>query len=209
MQSLSLWLITFVFVVVQVQSRLLRLNSSEQFISDGVDRVENQATYEKCEHIYGVFPCADSVGGFIFLIAVYQYLLIVGEKLVSNGSKTIFNILGTGIFGATLFQILKAFPRIILVIASGAFSSTEKAQNQVSTGVSTNVGATVFNLTFMWGICVIFGAKEKHATSQQPAESSLSNCLQVLKSKFSTNEATPLPLSAGGCPVGLMLKTNV
>ncbi|KAF3635651.1 putative ras-related protein RABA1f-like [Capsicum annuum] len=165
----------------QVQSRLLRLNSSEQFISDGVDRVENQATYEKCEHIYGVFPCADSVGGFIFLIAVYQYLLIVGEKLVSNGSKTIFNILGTGIFGATLFQILKAFPRIILVIASGAFSSTEKAQNQVSTGVSTNVGATVFNLTFMWGICVIFGAKEKHATSQQPAESSLSNCLQVLK----------------------------
>ncbi|KAM3394076.1 hypothetical protein P3S68_003077 [Capsicum galapagoense] len=99
-----------------VQSRLLRLNSSEQFISDGVDRVENQATYEKCEHIYGVFPCADSVGGFIFLIAVYQYLLIVGEKLVSNGSKTIFNILGTGIFGATLFQILKSFPRIILVI---------------------------------------------------------------------------------------------
>ncbi|XP_060196392.1 sodium/calcium exchanger NCL2-like [Lycium barbarum] len=182
MPSLSLYLITFIFVVSKVQSRILRLNSSDQFISDGVDRVENQATYGKCDHLYGFFPCADSIGSFIFLIAIYQYLLIVGEKLVSNGSKMIFNILGTGIFGATLFQILKAFPRIILVIASGVASSKEKAQNQVSTGVSTNVGATVFNLTFMWGICVIFGAKEKHEKSTfQPAEPSSLNCFQVLR----------------------------
>ncbi|CAN4116606.1 unnamed protein product [Withania somnifera] len=181
MRSLPLWLITFVFAVGKVKSRILRLNSSEQLISDGVDRVESRATYGKCDHLYGFFPCADNVGGFIFLIAIYQYLLIVGEKLVSSGSKTLFNILGTGIFGATLFQILKAFPRIILVIASGVFSSQEKAQNQVSTGVSTNVGATVFNLTFMWGICVIFGAKERHdKSSLEPAESSLSNYLQVL-----------------------------
>ncbi|KAM3239284.1 sodium/calcium exchanger NCL2 [Capsicum annuum] len=176
MQSLSLWLIIFVFAIGKVQSRILRLNSPDRFLSAG-----NHSTYEKCEHIYGFFPCADSVAGYIFLIAVYQYLLVVGEKLVSNGSKTLFNILGTGIFGATLFQILKAFPRSILVIASGVFSSKEKAQNQVYTGVSANVGATVLNLTLMWGICVIFGAKEEHATSQQPAESSLSNRLQVLK----------------------------
>ncbi|XP_047266549.1 sodium/calcium exchanger NCL2 [Capsicum annuum] len=181
MQSLSLWLITFVFSIGKVQSRILRLNSPDRFLSDGVNRVENHSTYEKCEHIYGFFPCADSVAGYIFLIVVYQYLLVVGEKLVSNGSKTLFNILGTGIFGATLFQILKAFPRSILVIASGVFSSKEKAQNQVYTGVSTNVGATVLNLTLMWGICVIFGAKEKHAASQQPAESSLLNRLLVLK----------------------------
>ncbi|XP_059283618.1 sodium/calcium exchanger NCL2-like [Lycium ferocissimum] len=182
MPSLSLYLVTFIFVVSKVQSRILRLNSSDRFISDGVDRVENQATYGKCDHLYGFFPCADSIGSFIFLIAIYQYLLIVGEKLVSNGSTTIFNILGTGIFGASLFQILKAFPRIILVIASGVASSKEKAQNQVSNGVSTNVGATVFNLTFMWGICVIFGAKEKHEKSTfQPAESSRLNCFQVLR----------------------------
>ncbi|WMV17882.1 hypothetical protein MTR67_011267 [Solanum verrucosum] len=182
MQSLSIWIITFIFVVTKVQSRILRLNSSDQFISNGVNRVENQATYGQCDHIYGFFPCADSVGGFIFLIAIYQYLLIIGEKVVSNGSKTLFNILGTGIFGATLFQILKAFPRIILVIASGVFSSKDKAQNQVFTGVSTNVGATVFNLTIMWGICAIFGSKEKHQKStMQPAESySLFNSLQVL-----------------------------
>ncbi|KAM3306707.1 hypothetical protein P3S67_013577 [Capsicum chacoense] len=176
MQSLSLWLITFVFAIGKVQSRILRLNSPDRFLSAG-----NHSTYEKCEHIYGFFPCADSVAGYIFLIAVYQYLLVVGEKLVSNGSKMLFNILGTGIFGATLFQIFKAFPRSILVIASGVFSSKEKAQNQVYSGVSANVGATVLNLTLMWGICVIFGAKEEHATSQQPAESSLSNRLQVLK----------------------------
>ncbi|XP_055828009.1 sodium/calcium exchanger NCL1-like isoform X2 [Solanum dulcamara] len=182
MQSLSIWIITFILVVSKVQSRILRLNSSDQLVSNGVDQVENQAMYGQCEHLYGFFPCADSVGGFIFLIAIYQYLLIVGEKMVSNGSKTLFNILGTGIFGATLFQILKAFPRIILVIASGVFSSKEKAQNQVSTGVSTNVGATVFNLTIMWGICVIFGAKERHEKSTlQPEESSILNSLQILK----------------------------
>ncbi|XP_060190257.1 sodium/calcium exchanger NCL2-like [Lycium barbarum] len=182
MPKLSLYLVTFIFVVSKVQSRILRLNSSDRFISDGVDRVENQATYGKCDHLYGFFPCADSIGSFIFLVAIYQCLLIVGEKLVSNGSTTIFNILGTGIFGASLFQILKAFPRIILVIASGVASSKEKAQNQVSNGVTTNVGATVFNLTFMWGICVIFGAKEKHEKSSfQPAESSRLNCFQVLR----------------------------
>lgn len=113
MQRLYIWIITFIFVVGKVQNRILRLNSSDQFISNGIDQVENRA---KCDHLYGFFPCADNVGGFVFLIAIYQYLLIVGEKLVSNGSKTIFNILGTGIFGATLFQILKGFPRIILVI---------------------------------------------------------------------------------------------
>ncbi|CAN4091967.1 unnamed protein product [Withania somnifera] len=165
MPSLPLWLITFVFAVGKVQSRPLRLNSSDPFVSYGVVRDENQATYVKCDHIYGFFPCADNVGGFIFLIAIYQYLLVVGEKLVSDGSKKLFNILGTGIFGATLFQILKAFPSTILVIASGVFSSKEKAQTLVYTGVSTNVGATVFNLTFMWGICVIFGAKGKHENS--------------------------------------------
>ncbi|PHU19095.1 hypothetical protein BC332_10246 [Capsicum chinense] len=111
-----------VYSLVEVQSRILRLNSPDRFLSAG-----NHSTYEKCEHIYGFFPCADSVA------------------------------------------------------ASGVFSSKEKAQNQVYTGVSANVGATVLNLTLMWGICVIFGAKAEHATSQQPAESSLSNCLQVLK----------------------------
>lgn len=47
-----------------------------------------------------------------------------------------------------------------LFVASGVSASKEKAQNQISSGISTTVGATVFNLTLMWGICVIFGTKD-------------------------------------------------
>lgn len=57
-----------------------------------------------------------------------------------------------------------------LFVASGVSASKEKAQNQISSGISTTVGATVFNLTLMWGICVIFGTKDM--TEKSAAESS-------------------------------------
>ncbi|OIT20091.1 PREDICTED: uncharacterized protein LOC109220641 [Nicotiana attenuata] len=178
MSSLSLCFITIIFLLGKVQGRLLRLNSSNQLISDGIDHRLNNQEYgqhllssgKTCNQLYGIFPCANSIGGYIFLIVVYQYLLITGEKLVSRGSKILFNILGPGIFGGTIFQILKTLPRIVMVIASGVAASKEKAQNQISSGISTTVGATVFNLTLMWGICVIFGTKDM--TEKSAAESS-------------------------------------
>ncbi|XP_075091041.1 sodium/calcium exchanger NCL [Nicotiana tabacum] len=178
MPSLSLCFITIIFLLGKVQGRLLRINSSNQLISDGIDdRLNNQeygqhllSSGKICQQLYGIFPCANSIGGYIFLIVVYQYLLITGERLVSRGSKALFNILRTGIFGATIFQILKTFPRIVMFIASGVSASKEKAQNQISSGISTTVGATVFNLTLMWGICVIFGTKDM--TEKSAAESS-------------------------------------
>ncbi|XP_055804722.1 sodium/calcium exchanger NCL1-like [Solanum dulcamara] len=187
MASLSLCFITFIFLLLgKVQGRVLKLNSSDNNqllnISYGIDQlISNQefrppllsSSGKTCHQVYGVFPCANNIAGYIFLIGVYQYLLNTGEGLVSRGSKTLFNILGTGIFGATIFQILKTLPRIIMVIASGVTASKEKAQNQISSGISTTVGATVFNLTLMWGICLIYGTK--NMTDKpifQPAESS-------------------------------------
>ncbi|KAK4361173.1 hypothetical protein RND71_020125 [Anisodus tanguticus] len=56
--------------------------------------------------------------------------------------------------------------------ASGVSASKEKAQNQISSGISTTVGATVFNLTLMWGICLIYGTKDMTKNPAfQPAES--------------------------------------
>ncbi|XP_060194416.1 sodium/calcium exchanger NCL1-like isoform X2 [Lycium barbarum] len=168
--------------ILMAQGRLLRLNSSNKNqllnISDGVDPLISNQEYAHssgkiCEQVYGVFPCANSISGYIFLIGVYQYLLITGERLVSRGSKALFNILGPGTFGATIFPILKTLPRIVMVIASGVSARKEKAQNQISSGISTTVGATVFNLTLMWGICLINGTKDMtKEPGLQPAESS-------------------------------------
>lgn len=185
MSSFSLCFITFIFLLVKVQGRLLKLNSSNYQlfnVSDGFDQLisneENGALLVSssgkiCHQAYGIFPCANSIAGYIFLIGVYQYLMNTGEGLVSSGSQSLFNIFGPGIFGATTFQILKALPRIIMVIASGVSASKENAQNQISSGISTTAGATVFNLTLMWGICLIYGTKNMtDKPALQPAESS-------------------------------------
>nr|GMD83251.1 sodium/calcium exchanger NCL1-like [Ipomoea batatas] len=203
MATLSLRLIIFIIVFIlilglQVEARVLRLISSDDddlILSDGVDNEKNQsAAYlslsvsvppsPKCVHVYGFFPCAENIGGYIFLIAVYQLLLVLGEKLVTEGSNTIFNILGTGIFGASVFNILKTLPRIVMVIASGVFTSKTKAQEQVSSGLSTSVGATVLNLTLMWGICVIAGKttmSKPSSSASQNAEPSSLKCLHILR----------------------------
>ncbi|KAL0363433.1 UNVERIFIED_CONTAM: Sodium/calcium exchanger NCL1 [Sesamum calycinum] len=76
-----------------------------------------------CVHTYGFFPCADNIGGYIFQIVVYQYLLIIGGKLITKGSKTIFNIIGTGVYGASVFRILTVFPKMVMVIVSGVLKS--------------------------------------------------------------------------------------
>lgn len=56
-------------------------------------------------------------------------------------------------------------------VASGVSASKEKAQNQISSGISTTVGATVFNLTLMWGICLIYGTKNMtDKPDSEPAE---------------------------------------
>ncbi|XP_059291057.1 sodium/calcium exchanger NCL1-like [Lycium ferocissimum] len=182
MSSLSQCFITFIFLLGQAQGRLLTLNSSNNNqllnISDRIHPLISNQEYAHssgkiCEQVYGFFPCANSISGYIFLIGAYQYLMITGEGLVSRGSKTLFNILGPGTFGATIFPILKTLPRIVMVIASGVSVSKEKAQNQISSGISTTVGATVFNLTLMWGICLIYGTKDMtKKPALQPAESS-------------------------------------
>lgn len=186
MASLSLCFITFILLLVKVQGRVLKLNSSYNYqllnISYGIDQLSSNQEFrpplltssgKTCHQVFGVFPCANNIAGYIFLIGVYQYLLSKGEGLISRGSETLFYILGTGIFGATIFQILKALPRIIMVIASGVTASKQNAQNQISSGISTTVGATVFNLTLMWGICLIYGTKNMtDKPDLKPAESS-------------------------------------
>lgn len=116
------------FKIHVVNARILRLNVFDSLISDGIDAVGIEPPLvnsvnsscpllsSTCVHTYGFFPCADNIGGYIFQIVVYQYLLIIGGKLVSKGSKILFNIIGTGVYGASIFRILTVLPKMVLVI---------------------------------------------------------------------------------------------
>lgn len=174
------YLFLFTLVLVGVESRALEQKFSDLLISDGHDHVTQSSTSiltlhnlslpsssslrssDACLHVYGFFPCADNIGGYIFQMIVYQYMLMLGEKLLTRGSNNIFNILGTGIFGASLFRVLMVLPGLVMVIVSGVFADSGNAEQQVSLGVAVYTGTTVLYLTLLWGMCVIFGRTESH-----------------------------------------------
>ncbi|XP_059669955.1 sodium/calcium exchanger NCL1-like isoform X1 [Cornus florida] len=194
MTSLVLCMAFLLLEVGKVQGRFSRLESiSEVLVSDGVDHLDNPSTIilgsdglsssssETCHHYYGFFPCADNVAGYIFQILIYQYLLVVGEKFLTKGSKRLFNVFGTGIFGAIIFRILMVLPGVVVVLISGLSKNKESAQSSMVMGVGMLAGRSVFRLTLQWGACVIFGRKEiqsKSSTSQD-SQPSTSKCLLV------------------------------
>ncbi|XP_057764340.1 sodium/calcium exchanger NCL-like [Salvia miltiorrhiza] len=211
----SLVFYSLLSVTDTVAGRILRLNASDNSISDGVDADGIHPPFlnsgralplvtSNCVHSYGFFPCADNIGGYIFQIVVYQYLLIIGGKLIGRGSKALFNILGTGVYGASVFRILAVLPKIAMVIVSGVLKSKESAQESVSSGVGVYAGSTVFNLTIVWGMCVIFGRKEFLADKSAAAHHHSSAWL--FKQKISQLKDTGTTLDKKTCyTAGIML----
>lgn len=99
-------------------------------VTDGVENItqspfsglELGGSTVTCEPIYGVFPCTTVVWGQLFLILVYEFFLALGEQYVSAGSDIFFQIFGTGIFGASMFQILGSFPEVLMIIGNSSFT---------------------------------------------------------------------------------------
>ncbi|CAI9783713.1 unnamed protein product [Fraxinus pennsylvanica] len=214
----SLSIMVFISFISSVHGRILRINSSDYLISDGIDDQSSAVTANDvlvsastCQHTYGFLPCAENAGGYIFQILVYQGLLIFGEMQLSIGSKVFFKILenrfGTGKYVSIIFRILMGLPAMMMMIITGVFGSKENAQSLVSLGVGIYAGITVFTLTLQWGICLILGAKkpeDKSKTSEhsesttesetsEHSESQTSCCLQV-KEKFNELKETSVKL---------------
>ncbi|KAH0678893.1 hypothetical protein KY284_019978 [Solanum tuberosum] len=177
--TFSFFFVTILILVFPiVEGRILEHEGSEissERISDGVEhKLKNQSNYlslgnlkelpsgDQCNHIYGFFPCAENIGGYLFMIVTFQYLLILGEKVLAIGSNRLFSILDT---------------------ASGLLVTREKAQVSVSSALGSNVGSSVLNLTVLWGICVILG-RQNTSTNSNSAESSTSTLkLEDLKGR--------------------------
>ncbi|XP_070027787.1 sodium/calcium exchanger NCL1-like [Nicotiana sylvestris] len=209
MASFSFFFITIlIFVFPIIEGRILKLEGSEstQLISNGVEQFKNQSDYlilgsskaiitsgDECKHIYGFFPCAENIGGYIFMIFTFQYLLILGEKVLSQGSNRLFSILDTGIFGASIFPTLITWPRIVMAFVSGLVISREQAQLSVSSALGSNVGSSVLNLTVLWGICVILGRQNISGNSNTQSADSSSSTLKMKDLKSTgiiTNDLT-------------------
>ncbi|XP_073297492.1 sodium/calcium exchanger NCL2-like [Primulina huaijiensis] len=149
---------------------------SELLISDGVDELKRNpsdhvilmkgsipilmhANDEKCEQMYGFLPCSTTVWGHLFLILVFEYLLFAAESYVGSGGEMIFKILGPGVFGACVFQIIGSLPEALILLASGLSSSEELAGEFVLTGVGLLAGSTILLLTLIWGTCILLSSQ--------------------------------------------------
>ncbi|KAG9135982.1 hypothetical protein Leryth_015856 [Lithospermum erythrorhizon] len=111
---------------------------------------------DQCIHAYGFFPCAESIWGFVYQIITFQYLMVLGEKLLTRSSTKIFASLSTespytAVY-SVVFRILMAVPSLAIMTVSGILSGNEEAQSQVTFGISVSAGSTIFNLTVLWGI---------------------------------------------------------
>ncbi|KAF2305206.1 hypothetical protein GH714_003060 [Hevea brasiliensis] len=164
----SLSIALLLLVLGNVQSRSLRLISSKELVSGTTIIVDHldfnssvltskglNSTRDECVHHYGFLPCATNIPGFVFQIAVLEYLLLVGDKILTKGRQQIFSILG---------------------VASGVAQNKKAAQARVENGVGSLAGSTIFWLTLQWGICVLLGrtkiTKESSLPHQQKSSTS-------------------------------------
>ncbi|XP_051124984.1 sodium/calcium exchanger NCL2-like [Andrographis paniculata] len=116
------------------------------------------ATTETCQPTYGFLPCSSNVWGLLFLIVVYELLLSIGEQYVSTGSELFFQIIGPGVVGASLFQLLGTIPQIVLILFSSLSGSDEAAQQRANLGIGLIAGTAAMLLTLVWGIVVVLGS---------------------------------------------------
>lgn len=118
-----------------------------------------------CKPAYSFLPCTDRMWGHVFLIVVYEYLLSMASAYNSTGTELFFTMFGTGIFGASFFQILGMIPRAILVFVSGLSGSKENIQSSAAMGMGLVAGSVMMSLTLIWGSVVIFGSHDISNTS--------------------------------------------
>eukprot|EP00246_Nothoceros_aenigmaticus_P010049 TRINITY_DN2634_c0_g1_i1.p1 TRINITY_DN2634_c0_g1~~TRINITY_DN2634_c0_g1_i1.p1 ORF type:complete len:615 (+),score=111.83 TRINITY_DN2634_c0_g1_i1:176-2020(+) len=127
----------------------------------GNKAVANQLKEEEeeveCEEAYGLLPCSLSVGGNIFLLLAYGYLMLKAAQCLSEGSELLLTILDPGLIGGLLLPVLGCLPDAILIAVSGLSASQDNAAEEVLVGMGLLAGSTVMLLTLLWGSSLIVG----------------------------------------------------
>ncbi|GJU15235.1 EF-hand domain pair containing protein [Tanacetum coccineum] len=149
-------------------------------------RISNSSTSyggKRCESLYRFLPCADTMPEGVLLMFLYTYLMISGEEWMNTGSKLLYVWIGTDEkVGASVFRVLMALPKIVVIVVPGILSSSSDAQNQVVFGVNMYAGSTVITLTLVWGISIIFSNHKRSSpdSSIKCLSHSSIKCLSLL-----------------------------
>lgn len=70
---------------------------------------------DECEEAYGLLPCSKSVGGNIFLLVAYGYLMLQAAQCLSEGSELLLTVVNPGLIGGLLLPVLGCLPDAILI----------------------------------------------------------------------------------------------
>ncbi|XP_042499816.1 sodium/calcium exchanger NCL2-like [Macadamia integrifolia] len=162
-------------------------SSDDQLVSNGIDDHQSHPSppflyyhsddNQPCERLFSFLPCTDTVETGLFLVALYGYMLFIGESHVTSGRESLYMIIGNGWYGSSLFHIFGVLPEATVILFSGLFKSKEEAQERVFTGVGLLAGSTITLLTLIWGTCILVARNDKtsSSTSNQSEASSPQN----------------------------------
>ncbi|KAI3828224.1 hypothetical protein L1987_02321 [Smallanthus sonchifolius] len=179
----------------KVVSRHLHYNATELVsdgVSDGAAALEDESilrlkgmdsSEEQCNLMYGFLPCSTNIPSHIFLIVIYEYLLYHGESY-AGGDGRIFRVLGKNFFVSSLSQLLDSFPDSLILLATGLWSSKEKAQDYVVTGAGLLAGSSILLLTILWGVCFICARTEFYVQPDSKEKNQARKLLTDAETRF-------------------------
>ncbi|GMH40762.1 hypothetical protein BSKO_08666 [Bryopsis sp. KO-2023] len=130
------------------------------------------------EEVYGFLPNPESIGGSLFMLLVYGYILLQGANLLADGSEMLLEIFSPGLIGGLVLPILGALPDCLIIVISG-LGPKETAAEEVKVGLGTLAGSTIMLLTIAWAGSLFLGAadfdengvqKEKIRSTWHPAK---------------------------------------
>ncbi|XP_030460143.2 sodium/calcium exchanger NCL2-like [Syzygium oleosum] len=190
----------FMLLVILTRSANSRsIRGGSDPISDGTARTNGTSsvlglatTTVTCEPTYGFLPCTTELWGELFLIVVYEYLLALAGKYLSSGSELFFRMFGTGIFGASLFQMLGTFPQVIIMLVSALSSSSDTIESMATMMMAMLAGSAIFSLSLVWGSVIAFGSRDfsSSSSSSTSANQSTKKSISLTGSGVETDTET-------------------
>eukprot|EP00897_Mesotaenium_endlicherianum_P006020 jgi/Mesen1/5446/ME000271S04468 len=144
----------------------------------------------ECEENYGFLPCSTSIGGNLFLMLVYGFLLLVAAKMISDGSEGLLQVLNPGIIGGLVLPILGSFPDALLIVVSGVGGTLAEAQEQVLVGMGVLAGSTIMLLTLAWAGSLICGRCDLDGPEGTAKDRTLTKGWSLTKTGVTTDEQT-------------------
>ncbi|KAJ0082837.1 hypothetical protein Patl1_10584 [Pistacia atlantica] len=204
MARAALFMFLLLPMIYYGSSRSIKQNLN--LLSDGMNRTTHESqvleliklgTTVTCEPVYSFLPCSSTVWGQLFMLVVYEFLLSLSQQIIQSGSNLFFQMFGTGIFGASLFNVLGMFPQIILVIVIGVSGDSSTIQSMATMGMAMLAGSAIMQLTVSWGSVVAFGSYDLSDISTSETSTAASDTTTASASSNSDNKK-PFSLTGYG-----------